>query len=80
MKARFRMFRRGKVFWCQDNGTGKQETLGTKDREAALRVLHAKNEAARQTAINLQIARAYRPELQKYPGDGVNRNRCDYPG
>ena len=80
MKARFRMFRRGKVFWCQDNGTGKQETLGTKDREAALRVLHAKNEAERQTAINLQIARAYRPELQKYPGDGVNRNRCDYPG
>ena len=53
------MFRRGKVFWCQDNGTGKQETLGTKDREAALRVLHAKNEAERQTAINLQIARAY---------------------
>ena len=59
MKARFRMFRRGKVFWCRDNGTGKQETLGTKVRESALRVLHAKNEAERQTAINLQIARAY---------------------
>ena len=47
------------MFWCQDNGTGKQETLGTKDRETAVRVLHAKNEAERQTAINLQIARAY---------------------
>src|SRR5213592_2079626 len=59
MKARFRMFRRGRMFWCQDNATGKQESLETKDREAALRVLHAKNEAERQTAINLQIARAY---------------------
>src|SRR5437867_10821995 len=59
MKARFRMLRRGKVLWGQDSGTGKQETLGTKDREAALRVLHAKNEAERQTAIDLQIARAY---------------------
>ena len=47
------MFRRGKVFWCQDNGTGKQETLGTKDREAALRVLHAKNEAERHAVAEL---------------------------
>src|SRR5690349_20752273 len=59
MKARVRMFRRGKVFWCQDNVTAKQETLGTRDRETALRLLHARNEAGRQTAINLQIARAY---------------------
>lgn len=59
MKARFRMFRRGNVFWCQDNVTAKQETLGTRDRETALRLLHARNEAGRQTAINLQIARAY---------------------
>lgn len=59
MKARFRMFRRGNVFWCQDNISRKQETLRTKDRETALRVLHAKNEAERQTGINLQIARAY---------------------
>lgn len=42
MKAKFRMFRRGNVFWCQDNVTGKQETLRTKDRETALRLLHAR--------------------------------------
>src|SRR2546425_4421797 len=59
MKVRFRMFRRGNVFWCQNNVTGKQESLATKDRSTALRLLHAKNEAGEQPAINLQIARAY---------------------
>jgi len=39
--------------------TGKQESLGTADRIEALRFLHSKNEADRQPAINLQIARAY---------------------
>ena len=53
------MFRRGEVFWCQDNETRKQETLGTKDRATAERLLHARNEAHEQPIINLQIARAY---------------------
>jgi integrase len=53
------MFRRGEVFWCQDNETRKQESLGTKDREIAERILNAKNEAHHQPIINLQIARAY---------------------
>jgi hypothetical protein len=53
------MFRRGEVFWCQDNKTGKQETLRTKDRQIAERLLHARNEAHQQPIINLQIARAY---------------------
>jgi hypothetical protein len=43
----------------QNNETGKQETLRTKDRAAAERILNAKNEATRQPFINLQIARAY---------------------
>jgi len=42
-----------------DNITGKQLSLKTSDRTEALRVLHAKNEAEKQPAINLQIARAY---------------------
>ena len=29
------MFLRGAVFWCQDNETGKQQSLGTKDRAVA---------------------------------------------
>jgi len=53
------MFLRGTVYWIQDNENGKQETLRTKDRTEAERLLHAKNEAHRQPIINLQIARAY---------------------
>ncbi len=53
------MFLRGAVFWCQDNESGKQESLSTKERATAERLLNAKNEAHRQPIINLQIARAY---------------------
>src|SRR5439155_7237744 len=59
MRKRYRLFLRGTVFWCQDNETGKQETLRTKDRDEAERLFNAKNEAHRQPIINLQIARAY---------------------
>ena len=59
MRKRYRMFRRGQVFWCQDNETGRQETLQTKERGIAERLLHARNEAQHQPFINLQIARAY---------------------
>jgi integrase len=53
------MFRRGKVYWCQNNLTRKQESLETKDRSIALRLLHAKNEAALQPYLNLRIAQTY---------------------
>ena len=53
------MFLRGTVYWVQDNETGKQETLRTKDRDEAERLFSVKNEAHRQPIINLQIARAY---------------------
>lgn len=53
------MYRRGRVFWAQDNETGKQETLSTRERAVAERLLHAKNEAHLQPVINMQIARAY---------------------
>ena len=53
------MFRRGKVFWCQDNETGKQESLRTKDKDEAKTLLAARNEAHRQPSLNLQIARTY---------------------
>jgi hypothetical protein len=59
VKNKFRMFLRGSVFWAQDNETGKQESLRTKDRPEAERLLNAKNEAHRQPIINMQIARAY---------------------
>lgn len=61
MKERFRLYRRkasGK-FYIQDGVTGKQESLGTSDRMEAGRLLHARNEAEHQPAVNMQIARAY---------------------
>jgi len=61
MKQRFRLYRHSASgrFYSHDSVTGKQESLGTTDRSEAVRLLHSKNEADRQPAINLQIARAY---------------------
>ena len=59
MKPKFRLFRRGRVFWCHDSQSGRQESLGTKDRTSAKRLLHARNEAHAVPFVNLQMARAY---------------------
>jgi len=59
MKQRFILFRRADMFYCEDTDTGKQTSLRTKDKDEAQRLLNAKNEAEKQPAINLQIARAY---------------------
>ncbi len=62
MKARYRLIRRGVrggAFYCVDTGTGKRTSLGTSDEDSARQIIEAKNNAERQPAINLQIARAY---------------------
>ena len=59
MRQRFILFKRGEVFYGEDTTTGKQSSLHTRDRAEAGRLLNTKNEAERQPAINLQIARAY---------------------
>jgi len=60
MKQRFKLFRRGNgVFYSLDTERNKQTSLATRDFQDAQRLVHAKNEAYRQPAINLQIARAY---------------------
>jgi len=56
MKQRFILFRRGRVYYCEDTITRKQESLRTQDKAEALTLLHAKNEAARQPFLNLRIA------------------------
>jgi hypothetical protein len=59
-RAKFRLFRRQNgIFFVQDNESGRQESLRTRDRDEARRLFAARNEAHRQPAINLQIARAY---------------------
>ena len=60
VKPRFRLYRRnGGKFYCQDSSTGKQESLGTRNRAEAQALLAAKNESFRQPALNLKIARVY---------------------
>jgi integrase len=61
MKRRFTLYRRklGGMFYIQDTETGKQESLGTKERAEAVSILNARNEAVRQPHLNLQIAKAY---------------------
>jgi hypothetical protein len=60
MKRKYRLFKRNTgIFFIQNNATGKQESLKTRDKTAAQRIFNAKNEAHEQPAINLQIARAY---------------------
>jgi hypothetical protein len=46
-------------FYSLDTEQNKQTSLATRDRQDAQRLVHAKNEACRQPAINLQIARTY---------------------
>ena len=60
MKERYLVFqRKNGIFFLEDRLLKKQNSLKTRDEETARRICHAKNEALRQPAINLQIARAY---------------------
>ncbi len=59
MKRRFLIFRRGLIWYCEDTVNHKQASLHTRDRAVAHRLLHARNEAEVQPALNLQIARVY---------------------
>ena len=60
MLNKFRLFQRAnRVFYWQDNESAKQSSLRTKDRKAAEKLLHAKNEAHRLPTLNLTMARAY---------------------
>jgi hypothetical protein len=60
MKERYLVFRRKSgIFFLEDRLRKKQNSLRTRHEETARRICHAKNEALRQPALNLQIARAY---------------------
>jgi hypothetical protein len=60
MKNRYRLFlRRKSVYYAFDDTTKKFESLKTKDREQAERLLLAMNEAGKQPAMNLGLARVY---------------------
>jgi integrase len=59
MKNRYRMFRRGNVFWCHDSQTGKQESLRTKDRKEAISSLDVKNRPYAVAGFHLQMAQTH---------------------
>ena len=59
MKKRFLLFQRSGVFYYEDTTTGKQRSFRTRDKADAVRLLHVKNEATHQPAMNLQIAQVY---------------------
>jgi len=60
MKARYRLFlRRKSVYYAFDNTTKTFESLKTRDKVEAARLLVALNEAGKQPAMNLSLARVY---------------------
>jgi integrase len=68
---RYRLYKRkkGGCYYAEDIETGKQQSLHTKDKDAALRLILHLGEAVIQPCINLQIAKGYLaavdPELTK---------------
>ena len=60
MKQRYRVFLRPwGTFYCEDLVTGKQETLKTRDKDEAFRLVAAKNENEKAPAFSLHLARVY---------------------
>lgn len=61
MKNRYRLYRRrrGGNYYAHDAVTGKQESLKTTSRPAALRLIAAKNAATEHPQLNLALARTY---------------------
>jgi hypothetical protein len=64
MKNRYRIYVRGKhsggkVWWIQDNQTGKRESLGTTDKNQARALFNLKNEPHQVIDFHAQIAQAH---------------------
>jgi hypothetical protein len=54
------VFRRGwGTFYCEDLVTKKQESLKTRDKDEAYRLVAAKNETETAPAFSLHLARVY---------------------
>jgi integrase len=59
MQDRFKIFRRGAMFYCEDRSTGQQKSLQTRDASEARRILQARNDAVKLPQMNLAMAKAY---------------------
>ena len=60
MKNRYRVFRRSwGTYYCEDLVTKKQESLKTRDKDEAYRLVAARNETEDAPAFSLHLARVY---------------------
>jgi len=61
VKQAFRLFQRKRdgYFYVENNDTGDQRSLGTKDRATAKLLFEAENKARREPALNLEFARIH---------------------
>ena len=59
MKDRYKLFRRGEVYYFEDRNTGRQKSLETRDKTEACRIIQAKNDTLTQPMMNLVMARTY---------------------
>jgi len=66
MQSRFRLFRRrgkhGRVYYLQDDASGKQESLKTTSKEEAKKILQAREQAVAHpllTLLNRELANTY---------------------
>lgn len=60
MKNAYRLFRRNKeYYYLEDNETGNQKSLGTKDPREAKKLLNAANDARQVPALNLSLGKTY---------------------
>ena len=78
MKMTFRLYRRGKTYYAQNNDTGEQESLRTKDKATANRTLtrEANEHLMEQMAERLKAQPAkyaLRKQLAEHPFGTIKR-------
>ena len=59
MKNSYRLYRRKGIYYVHDAATGKQKSLGTRDKKEAERIAIALNEAQDNRLLNYKIAEAH---------------------
>lgn len=59
MKHRYWLFQRKGVFYVEDSLTGRQQSLGTREKREAERLRDTKNEAVQRPSIGLAIGLAH---------------------
>lgn len=59
MKNRYWLIKRSGSYYAHDSENGRRESLGTKNKAQAQRLIAAKNETVQNTALNLQLGKVY---------------------